>query len=437
VLGACGGGTSHRARTTAATTATTASAAAPAATSQPVHASEPPPDAQAPPPSPQLHRLQAALAAALRKAGPHNGAEVYDLTAASPLFSWRSQTMRPPASLEKLYTTTALLGALPPSFRVRTTVLGAGHLSRDGTWQGDLYLRGGGDPTFGDTTFNHLWNRGYGATTDQLTAQLLARRIRRVSGRVIADESLFDSRRGGLLTAFRPDIPDFGGQLSALTYDHGDTDGKLSPAAFAVRQLTVSMRNAHIEAAAAGFTAKAPRHAKVLASVHSPALTSLIDLMNFRSDNLFAELLTKQLGRMFGNGGTTDGGASVVSQQVARYGIHPKILDGSGLSHDDRSSPHEVVTLLSRVSHTLVGRLLLPSLPVVGVNGTARVVGHHTAAQGNCIAKTGTLDYVTNLAGVCHSHGGHVLAFAFFLDGPDNDPALHMLGPMVAAVARY
>ena len=44
-----------------------------------------------------------------------------------------------------------------------------------------------------------------------------------MTGQLIGDESLFDSRRGGPPTGFAPDIPDFGGQLSALTYDHGAT----------------------------------------------------------------------------------------------------------------------------------------------------------------------------------------------------------------------
>jgi D-alanyl-D-alanine carboxypeptidase/D-alanyl-D-alanine-endopeptidase (penicillin-binding protein 4) len=60
-----------------------------------------------------------------------------------------------------------------------------------------------------------------------------------------------------------------------------------------------------------------------------------------------------------------------------------------------------------------------------------------TAAQGRCVAKTGTLDNVTNLAGYCHSRGHQDVAFAFFIDGPENWTALALEGEMVAAVARY
>ena len=123
--------------------------------------------------------------------------------------------------------------------------------------------------------------------------------------------------------------------------------------------------------------------------------------------------------------------------QVAHYGIHPRILDGSGLSRDDRSSPNQVLTLLRGIWGTPIGHVLLPSLPVLGVNGTTRRIGKNTAAQGRCIGKTGTLDNVTNLAGYCHARGGHMVAYALFLDGPSNEQSIQMLGPVVGAIAKY
>ena len=56
-----------------------------------------------------------------------------------------------------------------------------------------------------------------------------------------------------------------------------------------------------------------------------------------------------------------------------------------------------------------------------------QTIGVHTAAQGRCVAKTGTLNYVTNLAGYCRSRGRHTLAFALFIDGPGNWPAIALL----------
>ncbi len=388
------------------------------------------------PSSPTLNRLRASLRAALRRSGRDSGAAVYDLTQQGSLFAQDAGVGRPPASVEKLYTTVALLSKLGPAARLRTSVFGTGHLG-SGTWHGNLYLRGGGDPTLGDGTFNKVWEYGSGPTLAQLAVQLRKAGIQRVSGQLFADESLYDTRRGGPQTHFGPDIPDFGGQLTALPFDHGASATGFTPATFAARQLAATLGAQHVTVTAAKVTARTPRHARRLASVPSPPLSTLVKLMNVPSDDLFAELLTKQLGARFAHSGTIASGAHVISDAIADYGLHPRIVDGSGLSHDDRSSPREVVELLQRLWHTSVGRVLARSLPDVGINGTVRRIGVGTTAQGRCIAKTGTLDYVTNLAGYCSSRGHQMVAFALFIDGPDNSSALVLLSQMVAAIARY
>jgi D-alanyl-D-alanine carboxypeptidase/D-alanyl-D-alanine-endopeptidase (penicillin-binding protein 4) len=255
---------------------------------------------------------------------------------------------------------------------------------------------------------------------------------------VYADESLFDRRRGGLITHYKPDVPDFGGQLSALTYDHGTTLPHYDPATFAAHELALTMRAEHIFARAAGTPGRAPRRSHLLAIVSSPSLSVMTRLMDVPSDDLFAEMFTKQLGVLFGRGGSIAAGSRVIFDTIAHaYDLHPKIEDGSGLSRDDGSSPLEVVDLLRDVWHTSVGNQLAASLPTVGVNGTVKTIGLKTAAQGRCIAKTGTLNYVTNLAGYCHSRGGHTVAFALFIDGPDNGTAILEESQMIAAIARY
>jgi D-alanyl-D-alanine carboxypeptidase/D-alanyl-D-alanine-endopeptidase (penicillin-binding protein 4) len=384
----------------------------------------------------QLH-LEAVLAKALDAAGPQSGALVYDLGTRQTVFSRRATTRHPPASVEKLYTTVALMRVLGPDARLHTSVLGTGHLDA-GVWHGDLYLRGGGDPTFGDAGFDRVWEQGYGSTANQLVAELTRRGIRRVSGSVYADESLFDLHRGGLLTKLAPDTPDFGGQLSALAYNHGSALRRLSPARFAVKEFVLTMRGSGITSQAGSHTATTPPQAHMLATVDSPPLSVMARLMDVPSDDLFAELFTKQLGVLFGRGGTIAHGAQVIRGTIAAaFGLHPTILDGSGLSRDDRSSPAEIVDLLRDVWHTPVGGKLAAALPTVGKEGTVQNIGLKTAAQGRCIAKTGTLDYVTNLAGYCPTKTGRWLAFALFVDGPPNYAAVGLESRMIGAIAGY
>ena len=387
--------------------------------------------------SPAVAKLRAAMTRTLAPAGPNVGALVYDLDDHAELFGAHASVGRPPASVEKLWTTTTLIDKLGADARLHTALLGTG-TQRGGVWHGDLYLRGGGDPTFGDAEFNRVWNQGHGPTAAQLVAQLRRRGIRRVTGTVYADESLFDRRRGGLSTHYRPDVPDFGGQLGALTYDHGTTARRYGPGTFAAHELVLTMRGSKIAARASMRTRSTPRSADLLATVDSPPMSVMMRLMDVPSDDLFAELFAKQLGVLFGRGGTISAGARVISDTIAdAYDLHPRILDGSGLSRGDRTSPLQIVELLRDLWRTHVGRELSGALPTVGVDGTVRGIAARTTAQGRCIAKTGTLDGVTNLAGYCAAKGRHAIAFGLFVDGPDNAEAFSLEGRMLAAIARY
>ena len=377
------------------------------------------------------------MTSALIKGGPQTGALVYDVTAKQPLFALRADVGRPPASVEKLYTTVAALKELGPGARLETTIVGDGHLGPGGVWHGNLYLVGGGDPTFGDGGFNRFWEQGYGPTANELVGQLVNDRIKSVTGWVIGDAALFDGLRGGPATGYAPDVGDFGGQLSALAYDHGSTFKKLNPGAFAAKELVLTMHGAGIGARPLNRTLPAPTGTRRLATVTSPPLNVMLKLMDVPSDDFFAEMLTKQLGVRFGSGGSITAGAQVISQQIASLGLHPAIVDGSGLSRSDRSSPDEVVDLLKTIWNTPTGRIAAASLPTVGVNGTVQNIAQHTAARGRCIAKTGTLNYVTNLAGYCTARDHHVLAFALMIDGPNNWSAMQLFTRMVPAIAKY
>ncbi|HWD65404.1 MAG TPA: D-alanyl-D-alanine carboxypeptidase [Solirubrobacteraceae bacterium] len=384
-----------------------------------------------------LRHLQATLVRAERKAGSRTGFLVYDLTTRRTLFTQRATVARSPASVAKIFTTIGLLERLGPNLRLHTTVLGTGHLSRGDVWHGNLYLRGDGDPTFGDGGFIRNWDEGYGAQVATLVAQLRRARIRRVTGRLYGDGSRFDDQPGGPFTGGAPDVPDYGGEMSALTFDHGATGKNLSPPAYAARQLARTMRAAHIRVRAAPHPTRTPRRARHLAVVTSPPLSTLLKLMDVPSDDLFADLLTKQLGYRLLGQGTLSAGSREIVAALARYHVAPRLEDGSGLAPADRTTPAQVVSLLRQVWPKAIGHMLEAALPVVGVSGTVAGMAVHTRAQGRCVAKTGTLATVTNLAGVCASRNGQQIGFVLFIDGPYNWQAIPILSRMVGAIAAY
>jgi serine-type D-Ala-D-Ala carboxypeptidase/endopeptidase (penicillin-binding protein 4) len=129
--------------------------------------------------------LQSALERALRV--PHvslasTGAVVVDLTTGETIYSRNASLSLLPASNEKLAVTYAALTALGPGFRIETDVLGEGQQVGT-TWRGDLVLKGYGDPTLSS------------ADLVDLAQQVRAAGIARITGRVLGDESWFDSRR--------------------------------------------------------------------------------------------------------------------------------------------------------------------------------------------------------------------------------------------------
>jgi D-alanyl-D-alanine carboxypeptidase/D-alanyl-D-alanine-endopeptidase (penicillin-binding protein 4) len=388
-----------------------------------------------------LGSLQSDLSHQLRIAGTRSSAYVYDLTSRQALFSERATAHRPPASVEKLYTATTLLERFGPTAQLSTSVLGTGQLGPNGVWEGDLYLRGGGDPTFGDSAFIHGHYGGLGASIASLAAQLTRTDgIRAVRGSVYGDESFFDALRGEPSSNYAPD-PFLEGTLSALAFDRGTSGherGAHAPAAYAARKLWAMLKNSGVSVRGSTGAASAPAGAVQLARIDSPTIAQLLGLMLPPSDNFFAETLLKDLGVSFGGAGTTAAGAAVVSQTISSLlGLHPRVVDGSGLSESDRTSTYEVAQLLVALQPTPVGTLLRGSMAVAGRTGTLAKRMRGTGAAGRCQGKTGTLTGYSNLVGYCQAANGHLLAFAFFNDGIATTLAHVIQDHMTITLADY
>jgi serine-type D-Ala-D-Ala carboxypeptidase/endopeptidase (penicillin-binding protein 4) len=388
-----------------------------------------------------LAELQGDMSHQLALAGAADGAYVYDLTSKQALFSERASVMRPPASVEKLYTATTALDLMGPTARLATTVFGVGHMAPGGVWEGSLYLRGGGDPTFGTAAFIHSHYGGVGASIQALVSQLVhTDHIHRITGSIEGDESYFDSLRGEPSSNFAWD-PFLEGTLSALSFNRGETGsvhGPHAPAGFAARALWGLLKAAGVTIVGGSGTARTPAGATQLAQVQSPTITQLLGLMLPPSDNFFAETLVKDLGAGYGGAGTTAAGAAVVMKTIATaLGIHPHVVDGSGLSEEDRTSPYQVADLLVDLASTPIGTVLRGSLAVAGHTGTLELRMRGTRAAGNCQGKTGTLTGVSNLVGYCQAADGHTLAFAIFTDGIAIETAHTFQDNMAITIADY
>jgi D-alanyl-D-alanine carboxypeptidase/D-alanyl-D-alanine-endopeptidase (penicillin-binding protein 4) len=391
----------------------------------------------------QQQALAQALSNGIQAAGGASAAYVVDLNTGAVLFSSGSQVGHLPASVEKLYTTSTALLRLGPGTTFATRLMGSGS-SSGGTWRGTLVLRGGGDPTFGSISFDQANYGGRGATMQRLVRNLIhGTGIRAVRGRILADGSVFDSKRGTPATGYGPSSS-VEGVLNGVAYDRGWLTASGSvfqarPTLFAAQRLVDALRAAGVRVPTTTRlgTGITPGGSKPLAHVNSPNLATLISLTNTPSDNYFAETLLKDLGARLGGRGSTAAGAAVVRAEVAQaFGIHPTLNDGSGLSRYDSTTPLQVVTLLQRMAGNST---FVNSLAVAGRTGTLSRVNRGTIAQGRCRGKTGTLRDVANLAGYCQARDGHTLAFAFLSDAISNPDYVHgVVHPgMTTALANY
>jgi serine-type D-Ala-D-Ala carboxypeptidase/endopeptidase (penicillin-binding protein 4) len=367
--------------------------------------------------------LQAKLTHEMRRASAFSGVYVRDLDTGRTLFESKADVPRVPASVEKLYTTSAALLRFGPDATLSTTVAGGGFMDPDGVWRGNLYLHGGGDPTL---------NRD---DLEQLASDLGSAGIVRVDGSVLGDETRFDALRGSYDSGGAYD-GDMGGALSALALSRGFAkDGK--PAAQAAGQLAKVLRGDGIRVEGRSGAGTTPQNATQLASVDSPPMRDLIRLTNVPSDNFLAEMLVKNLGSQFAGAGTTAAGVAVVRSTLVSFGVHPRIVDGSGLSRADLTTPRQVVRLLETMHHQEVAGSFESSLAVAGRTGTIRKRMRGTPAQDRCRAKTGTLIGVSSLAGICTAAGGHTIAFAMLMNHAGVTRAHSVQDRITTAIARY
>jgi serine-type D-Ala-D-Ala carboxypeptidase/endopeptidase (penicillin-binding protein 4) len=319
------------------------------------------------------------------------GAIVLDLRTGRPLFAQNAELALRPASNEKLATTYAALTALGPAFRIETDVLGDGRQS-GATWRGDLVLKGYGDPTLS------------AADLVSLARQVRADGIRHVRGKILGDESWFDTRRAGVgwkAQFYLHESP----ALSALIVDRGWT-GRYEtprPALMAAQLFRLDLRHEGVTVTGGATLGAAVADAVPLADVESPPVAALVRHMDVYSDNFFAEMLLKEVGAVQGSRGSAAAGLAVTRRLLTAAGVPltgVRMVDGSGLSLLDRWTPSGLATLLRTMwDDPDLERYVVDALPVAGETGTLDYRMRSGPAHGLVRAKTGTTDNSSALSG--------------------------------------
>lgn len=374
-----------------------------------------------------------------------------------------------PASVTKLLTTYAVLQKLPLGFKFKT------QLFYDGT---NLYLKGGGDPSFVSEKMWYLVNEftrsEIKSVKDIYVDDTLFDQVRfdesRESKRV---DRAYDSPVGAMSFNWNavnifvrpnevgrkahvfvdPDSDAYtlvnntntvsGSAKKDLVVSISNADRKITvsgdvsknadekaifksvsePDLWSGIQLKAFLKQRGIESTGNVKRGPVPNLAKVVATSESKSLAEVLSDMNKFSNNYVAEMLTKNLAAQeVKQNASLKKGVDVIRSELIKLGLTAKDFDvqnPSGLTRENLLSAYalnEVLTALKNNFTTFSA--VLESLPIAGVDGTLKKRMKNTAGEGWVRAKTGYIDGVVSLAGYGGRKDGEIFTFAFLYNGP-------------------
>jgi D-alanyl-D-alanine carboxypeptidase/D-alanyl-D-alanine-endopeptidase (penicillin-binding protein 4) len=406
---------------------------------------------------------------------------VQPVDAAAPLVAHNATQPMNPASVMKLLTTYAALDLLGPAYTWKTTVW-TETAPVDGVLNGNLYIRGSGDPRF---AIEHLWS---------LLRQVQVRGIRQIAGDVVIDRTAFNVPAidpgafddkpmrpynvgpDGLLLNFRamrftllPDngkprvlmetpsdglridnqlragngecgsnwkdlisvrlLPDNSGQRLEFSGTYAALCGEkllnLAPlpadaqAGGLIRALWKELGGSLAGQVRGGIV---PLGTRLLTQHESAPLADAVRDINKYSNNVMA----RQVFLTLGNGNGSDGATPERARQRISDWLAGRqlrfgelVLDnGSGLSRSERISADSLNRLLLDAWKNPVMPEFVASMPIVGIDGTMKKRLKDATATGRAHIKTGTLEGVKTVAGYALDARGRRYALAFFINHP-------------------
>jgi D-alanyl-D-alanine carboxypeptidase/D-alanyl-D-alanine-endopeptidase (penicillin-binding protein 4) len=355
----------------------------------------------------------------VRGGGQASGLFVLDARTGKAICARAARRQRSLASNTKLFTTATVLSRLGPEATIATKVLADGSIDDEGVLHGSLYLQGGGDPALGTPDFYNRFLGGLGTDLYGLKRQIRAVGVTAVTGKLYADDDVFDRLRGVADSGYG--TSPYIGPLSGLSLNSGyataDAGSFASdPAMVAASKLLSSLRASGIDVhRGIGLGNADEERAKTIAVVRSPSIDSLVNNTDVYSNNFFAEMLLKLVGAEFGAAGTTAAGSAVVEDFAHSKGSGIHSVDGSGLTRSNRASPIQVVRLLQAMRTSPIGEDFIDDLALAGHEGTVAARMEGTAADGRCRVKTGTLTGVSALSGYCFNASGREMIFSILM----------------------
>lgn len=353
-----------------------------------------------------------------------------------------------PASTLKLVTAAAVLTTLGPDGRLATHLEATAPIGPTGALDGDLLLRGVGDPTIVTDEYRRwIYPSRPHSLLDDLADQLVAQGLTTVAGDVVAVTEGFvgDGRAEGWQDNYFHDLD--ARYVTGLTVDAGlqtlitypepqddaedgaqddAEDGAVAgsdapadptppgppdvrvqlapdPAVHTVTELVRLLEERGVQVR--GEPRLGPVDEPIvgrLGTLRSPPMRDVLRFAVQRSDNHLTDQLLWVVGRLRTGSGSWDHGERALTQVLDHLGVtHDgvRFADGSGLSRDDRVTPRLLVELDRTMLAGRHAEVWASLMAVTGESGTLRNRLGGTVASGRFLGKTGTLRDVTALSG--------------------------------------
>ncbi len=407
------------------------------------------------------------------------GIKIYSLDRGEPLFELRAKKLFVPASNLKILTTAVALETLGPNYRFPTRLYTDGIL-KGNVLDGNLYIKGYGDPKFvteqmwllvnelknlpvkkitgniiGDDSFFDnqkrikTWIKNPGAQAYEAPLGALSFNFNTVQ----ADVSPGPSAGSRPKIIIEPDVEYITLDNQARTLKPGTRNrlivNRLDRNGFneitvsgGIRldqararyflnitdptQYTLSTLKKYLGHVGIQFHGKiekgeVPETALELLTHESEPLTLALQGLNKFSNNFVAEQILKTIGaKKYGPPGTTLKGLKTFEDYLMELGYRPdqyKVLDGSGLSRQNRLSPQMIVDILRYVKNDLgVYPEFVSALGVMGVDGNVKNRMRGVKSSSRARVKTGTLNFVSALSGYFQSRDGETFAFSILMN---------------------
>jgi len=156
----------------------------------------------------------------------------------------------------------------------------------------------------------------------------------------------------------------------------------------------------------------------LIATNRSPKLSEIITVINKKSQNLFADHILMELGKVLQQEAGWDTGCLVLNSfwQKRIGAFSGQFYDGSGLSPFNVVSCQDLVDVLIFMHHSEQSEVFKQTLAIGGIDGTLRSIWKDDGIKGVVIGKSGSMNGVLGYAGYFTAASGKSFAFCVMVN---------------------